>query len=88
MKCYSSNKATGEKERAVCSLRDFHIFLVDNSGLDQVIDKMRRMVLNLLQNTAGDVILCCDSKLKVLICSAFSSLCSEGSVVSAQHSEP
>lgn len=35
-------------------VRDFHIFLVGNSGLDQVIGKMRRMVLNLLQNAAGD----------------------------------
>lgn len=45
-------------------VRDFHFFLVDKSGLDQIIGKMRRMVLNLLQNAAGDVILSCDSKLQ------------------------
>lgn len=50
--------------KAVLSpVRDFHIFLVDNYGLDQVIGKRRR-VLNLLQNPAGDVILSCDSKLQ------------------------
>lgn len=49
---------------ALFPVRDFHIFLIDNSGVDQVICKMRRMVLNLLQNAAGDVILSCDSKLQ------------------------
>lgn len=45
-------------------VRDFHFFLVDNSGLDQVVGKMRRMVLNLIQNAANDVFLSCDSKLQ------------------------
>lgn len=35
---------------------DFHFLLVDSSGLHQVTGKMRRMVLNLIQNASGDVI--------------------------------
>lgn len=68
-------------------IRDFHIFLADNAGLDQVIGKMRRL-LNLIQNAAGDVILSCDSKLCFQYVLVFPLPILEGRVVSAQHSEP
>lgn len=53
----------GTGERALLPIKavlfpvgDFHFLLVDSSGLHQVTGKMRRMVLNLIQNAAGDVI--------------------------------